>query len=60
MSFRNTSLFAALALSLSAFATHGAERSTVHAGHVVDVETGKVLADQAIGVEDGRIVSVSA
>lgn len=59
MSFRGTSLFAALALSLSAFSAHGIERSTVHAGHVVDVETGKVLADQAIGVEDGRIVSIS-
>ncbi|KAF1716348.1 Xaa-Pro dipeptidase [Pseudoxanthomonas yeongjuensis] len=60
MSFRSTSLFAALALSLSASAAHGAERSTVHAGHVIDVETGKVLADQAIGTEDGRIVSISA
>jgi imidazolonepropionase-like amidohydrolase len=60
MNFRSTSLFTALALSLSAFAVHGTERSTVHAGHVVDVETGKVLADQAIGVEDGRIVSISA
>lgn len=59
MSFRIASLFAALALSLPAFAVHGAERSIVHAGHVVDVETGKVLADQAIGVEDGRIVSIS-
>lgn len=59
MSFRIASLFAALALSLSAFAVHGAERSTVHAGHVIDVETGKVLADQAIGVENGRIVSIS-
>jgi imidazolonepropionase-like amidohydrolase len=60
MSFRSTSLFAALALSLSAFAAHGSERSIVHAGHVIDVETGKVLLDQAIGVEDGRIVSISA
>ena len=60
MILRSTSLFAALALSLSVFAAHGAERSTVHAGRVIDVETGKVLADQAIGVEDGRIVSVSA
>lgn len=60
MNFRSTSLPAALALSLSAFATHATERSTVHAGHVVDVETGRVLADQAIGVEDGRIVSISA
>ena len=60
MSFHITSLFAALALSLSAFAAHGTERSTVHAGHVIDVDTGKVLADQAIGMEDGRIVSISA
>lgn len=60
MNFRCTSLFAVLALSLPAFALHGSERSTVHAGHVVDVETGKVLADQAIGIEDGRIVSISA
>lgn len=60
MSLRSTSLFAALALSLPVFAAHGAERSTVHAGHVIDVETGKVLADQAIGVEDGRIVSIAA
>jgi len=60
MTFRSTARFAAFALSLSAFAVHGAERSTVHAGHVVDVETGKILADQAIGVEDGRIVSISA
>ncbi len=60
MSFRNTTLFAALALSLPGFAAHGTERSTVYAGRVVDVETGKVLTDQAIGVEDGRIVSISA
>lgn len=45
MNFRSTSLFAALALSLSAFAAHGSERSTVHAGQVIDVETGKVLTD---------------
>jgi len=60
MSFRGISLFAALALSLPALAAHGIERSTVHAGHVIDVETGKILADQAIGIEDGRIVSISA
>ncbi|MEO6104701.1 MAG: amidohydrolase family protein [Pseudoxanthomonas sp.] len=60
MNFRGTSLFAVFALSSTGFAVHGAERSTVHAGHVIDVETGKVLADQAIGMEDGRIVSISA
>ena len=60
MSPRNTALLSALVLSFSGFIAHGAERSTVHAGHVVDVETGKVLADQAIVIEDGRIVSISA
>ena len=65
MTFRSTCLLAALAGSLSfsfplsAFAAGSAQRTTVHAGHVVDVENGRVLADQAIGVEGGRIVSVA-
>ena len=29
----------------------------VHAGHVLDVKTGKLLADQILVVEDGKIVS---
>ncbi|MET0808209.1 MAG: amidohydrolase family protein [Pseudoxanthomonas sp.] len=58
MTLRSTCLSAALACSLLPFASHAAERMTVHAGQLVDVETGKVLADQAIGVEDGRIVSI--
>jgi imidazolonepropionase-like amidohydrolase len=32
----------------------------IHAGHVLDVKTGKVLADQTIVIEDGKIVSVAA
>jgi imidazolonepropionase-like amidohydrolase len=32
----------------------------VHAGHLLDVKTGKVLADQTLVIEDGRIVSVSS
>jgi imidazolonepropionase-like amidohydrolase len=30
----------------------------IHAGHVLDVKTGKLLADQTIVIEDGKIVSV--
>jgi imidazolonepropionase-like amidohydrolase len=29
----------------------------VHAGHVLDVKTGKVLADQMLVIEDGKIIS---
>ena len=36
-------------------------RSVVlHAGHVLDVKTGKLLSDQAIVIEDGKIVAVGA
>ncbi len=30
----------------------------IHAGHVLDVKTGKLLTDQALVIEDGKIVSV--
>src|SRR6266496_3680744 len=32
----------------------------VHAGHVLDVKSGKVLTDQTLVIEDGRIVSAGA
>jgi imidazolonepropionase-like amidohydrolase len=36
-------------------------RSVVlHAGHVLDVKTGKLLSDQVIVIEDGKIVAVGA
>lgn len=31
----------------------------IHAGHVLDVKSGKLLADQMIVIEDGKIVGVS-
>jgi imidazolonepropionase-like amidohydrolase len=31
----------------------------VHAGHVLDVKTGKLLADQVLVIDEGKIVSVS-
>jgi imidazolonepropionase-like amidohydrolase len=32
----------------------------VHAGHLLDVKTGKLLADQTLVIEDGRIISSGA
>jgi imidazolonepropionase-like amidohydrolase len=32
----------------------------VHAGHVFDVKTGKLLADQMLVIEDGKIISAGA
>ena len=32
----------------------------VHAGHMLDVKTGKLLADQALVIEDGKIISSGA
>jgi imidazolonepropionase-like amidohydrolase len=32
-------------------------RVVVHAGHLLDVKTGKLLADQTVVIEDGRITS---
>ncbi len=32
----------------------------VHAGHVLEVKTGKLLADQTLLIEDGRIMNVGA
>ena len=32
----------------------------VHAGHVLDVKTGKLLADQTLVIEDGKIISSGA
>ena len=32
----------------------------VHAGHLLDVKTGKLLADQTLVIEDGRILSTGA
>lgn len=35
-------------------------RVAVHAGHMLDVKTGKLLGDQILVIEDGRIVSVGS
>ena len=35
-------------------------RVAVHAGHVLDVKSGKTLSDQVLVIEDGKIVSNGA
>jgi imidazolonepropionase-like amidohydrolase len=56
-----------IVMSLLTLSAHGigqqnpeeSSRSVViHAGHVLDVKTGKLLADQTLVIEDGKIVSV--
>jgi imidazolonepropionase-like amidohydrolase len=60
-------LFFSLLFALSAFTTAFAEqppatpsRSVIRAGHLLDVRTGKTLTNQAIVVENGKIVRVGA
>ncbi len=46
-----------IAFSLSA-QTPAPSRTVIRAGHVLDVQSGKMLASQAIVIEDGKIVSM--
>jgi imidazolonepropionase-like amidohydrolase len=62
----NAALRAALATGLLGVVLGGfspsaraADSLLVHAGHLLDVDSGKMLSDQAVRIEDGRIVSVS-
>ena len=50
----------AVVAALVVAAPAGAATVTVHAGHLIDPEQGRVLADQAITVVDGRVTSVAA
>ena len=52
-------LFALLCLGTSGIC-QAPRHIVVHAGHVLDVKSGKLLADQAIVMEDGKIVSVGS
>jgi imidazolonepropionase-like amidohydrolase len=53
-----------LAFSLLCFGSllvaQSSHHVVVHAGHVLDVKTGKLLADQVLVIEDGKIVSAGA
>ncbi len=54
--------FLAIQVALVSIGTWGFGQSprhvAVHAGHLLDVKSGKVLADQMLVIEDGKIISV--
>jgi imidazolonepropionase-like amidohydrolase len=53
-----------VAVALLGWGTLGSAQTprhvAVHAGHVLDVKSGKMLADQTLVIEDGRIISAGA
>jgi imidazolonepropionase-like amidohydrolase len=49
-----------LALAVQLVAQQAPRPVALHAGHVLDVKTGKLLSDQTIVIEDGKIVSFGA
>jgi imidazolonepropionase-like amidohydrolase len=51
-------LFAVLAVCWSNIFAQSSQHIAIHAGHVLDVTTGKILADQLLVIEDGKVVSV--
>jgi imidazolonepropionase-like amidohydrolase len=51
---------ALFALSVPLVAQQASRPVVLHAGHVLDVKTGKLLSDQTIVIEDGKIVSLGA
>jgi imidazolonepropionase-like amidohydrolase len=48
---------AMLLLAVQVIAQQSPRRVVVHAGHALDVKTGKLLSDETFIIEDGRIVS---
>src|SRR6266576_4729148 len=57
---RKVCAYLAVALSCLSAAEAQTRRVAVHAGHVLDVKSGKMLADQTILIEDGKIMSAGA
>jgi len=58
---RRALLAAVTLFCLGPFAfTQTSREVVVHAGHVLDVKTGKMLADQMLVIEDGKIIAAGA
>jgi imidazolonepropionase-like amidohydrolase len=55
-----TAVATLLALAGQCIAQQSSRSVVLHAGHVLDVKTGKLLSDQVIIIEDGKIVSVGS
>ena len=51
---------ALFALAGQSIAQQSSKSVVLHAGHVLDVKSGKLLSDQTIVIEDGKVVSVGA
>ncbi|HEU4669465.1 MAG TPA: amidohydrolase family protein [Dyella sp.] len=51
-------LAAALAAPAHAASAQATDRTVVHAGHLLDVDSGRMLTDQAVTLADGKVVSV--
>jgi len=51
---------ALLALAAQTLAQETSRSVVIHAGHLLDVKTGKLLADQTLVIEDGKIVSAGS
>ena len=53
-----------VAVVLFCLSTHGVAQTSrhvvVHAAHLLDVKSGKLLADQTLVIEDGKIISSGA
>jgi imidazolonepropionase-like amidohydrolase len=47
-------------LPLLSIAQQNSRSIVIHAGHVLDVKSGKLLSDQLLIIEDGKIVSMAA
>src|SRR5712675_2036219 len=58
--FSVMAVVALFALAGQGIAQQSSRSVIIHAGHVLDVKTGKLLADQALIIEDGKIASVGA
>jgi imidazolonepropionase-like amidohydrolase len=60
MKVRNFLVMAILAVSCASVLAQSPQRIVIHAGHVLDVTTGKMLADQLLVIEDGKVASLGA
>jgi imidazolonepropionase-like amidohydrolase len=49
---------ALLVLTIQLFAQQSSKSLVLHAGHVLDVKTGKLLSDQTLVIENGKIATV--
>src|SRR5580658_3755318 len=52
--------FALLMMAVQLVGQQASKSVVIYAGHVLDVKTGKLLSDQTIIIEDGKILSIES